>query len=257
MPTEIKIEGFIESSSVIQRRLILATDGFERSGKSHFALTMPGTVAVINLDTGTDELVRKFKKAGKSVLVPKDDFTFKPGGMKGDYEKLWNKVESCIMRCLDVKGLGGMFIDTGTQLSQLKRLAAFGKLTQVMPHHYAQPNEEFRALIRSIYDSEVNCVIAHKLKKKYVGSKKEPGKESWSGDYERDGMNDVGYLVQANVRNGFDPETKTFYLKVTDCRHNMDLAGVTIGTGGNGAGEACDFDMEPTFENVLEIVYAD
>jgi len=251
--SELKIDGFRSASSDVKHRLIISTEGLERSGKTNFGLTLPEPIAVLPLDNGTDEIVAKFKRAGKQILVPAETLDWEIGASKEEYLKLWGRVEKAFNRCLTTKGLRSLFIDTGTEMWELKRLAAFGKLTQVMPQHYMMVNEEFRKLIRAASDSNLNIVLSHKVKKRYVGQKAKAGqeqKESWDGTYERSGMNDVGFLVQMNLLHTFNYETHNFRLRIKDCRQNMDLAGTTIGID-----DDCDFQLEPTFQSLGQIVY--
>lgn len=235
MPTLVKIEGFTEAADEVKHRLIIASEGPERRGKTHFAFTMPGPLAILPFDTGTLEgLVHKFRQK-KQILVPKEDLSFEPGGgSKAEYEKIWKRVEVAYDKCLNTKGLRSMLIDTGSQIWELLRLARFGKLTQVMPHHYGPVNEEFRGFIRRAYDANINLTITHKVKKQYVGAK---DKESWNGKYERSGNGDIGFLSQVQLLHGRDMEEpdKPFWIKVLDCRQNADMAGETL------SGDMCDF----------------
>jgi hypothetical protein len=47
---------------------------------------------------------------------------------------------------------GLIVVDTRTKAWEIKTLASFEKLTQVMPHYYRKPNAEFRNLVRSSFD---------------------------------------------------------------------------------------------------------
>ena len=102
-------------------------------------------------------------------------------------------------------------------------MAAFGKLTQVMPHFYGPVNSELRDMIRKAYRGSKNLILLHKMKERYALSKKE-GKEVRTGDMERAGWSKVGYEVQAELRTYRD-EDGGFGIKVRNCRHRADLMG--------------------------------
>ena len=116
-------------------------------------------------------------------------------------------------------------------------MARFGKLSQVMPHQYGPVNAEWRRLIRKAYDSDVNLILLHKMKKKYVNDK-------WNGSYERSGFADIGFLAQCNAEVSRDAETGEFRCHVIDSRQNPDLANVDL------EGPMCNF------ETLLDLVFS-
>ena len=128
-----------------------------------------------------------------------------------------------------------LIIDTATEAWELCRLAEFGKLTQVMPHHYTTVNSEFKALIKAADENiRLNSIWIHKKKKEYkTGSS---GKDSWSGKWERAGFGDMAFLVDVNLEHFFQPQGATvsgpdgnpmvldegrFGIRVLDSRYNM------------------------------------
>jgi hypothetical protein len=107
-------------------------------------------------------------------------------------------------------------MDTATEAWELVRLARFGKLTQVMPMQYGPVNTEFRDMIKQVYKTDKNLILLHKVKKEYVDDK-------FTGELERAGFGDTGYLVQINLLLGWD-EDEGFSMYIRDCRQNMDIA---------------------------------
>ena len=112
-----------------------------------------------------------------------------------------------------------IIIDTATELWELMRLARFGKLSQVQPHHYGPVNAEFRDILRKAYDTDKNLILVHKQKPEYINDKR-------TGGVERAGFGDIPYIVQVNMVVGRDEDG--FYFQVRDCRPNEALAGVEM-----------------------------
>jgi len=231
MDKELSSLGFEEASNIIFPRLVMSISGLPKQGKTHFALTAPGDIALFNADIGLEGVVHKFTSRKK---IYQFDFSV-PGEQvqaKRDFDKLsqaWEKV-------IKNKKIRTVIADTETDIWELKRMASFGKLTQVMPHHYSIVNAEYRAFLKKIYSSpDTNLILLHKMKKTYVQNK--DGKDGWNGKYERAGFGDMGFLVQVNARVWRDEEDGDFHIYITDCRQNPDLAGEDL------FGPLCTFPM--------------
>jgi hypothetical protein len=120
------------------------------------------------------------------------------------------------------------------------RLAHFGKLTNIKPHHYVEVNSAFRKMVDAAYESEKNLIIISRLKKEFKDDK-------FTGEYERAGFGELGFLVQANLRMfrpvkrvGQEREYGEFSVRVLDCRQDASLAGEVY------EGAMCTFPMVAT-----------
>jgi len=224
------LAGFTEANSDEVLRLILNIEGQEKEGKTHFALTAPGPIALIDMDIGLEGVVSKFNKQKKIYVA---SFNYREATSPDEWEKMWIKMKTAFMDALASRDIRTLIADTGTEIWELLRMARFGKLAQVKPHHYAPVNAEFRDLIRKAYDSDKNLLLIHKQKKEYVN-------EQWSGNWERAGFGDVGYAVQANIISwritaldeqygkGREDRYRGFGITIRDCRQRAELAGAEI-----------------------------
>jgi hypothetical protein len=131
-----------------------------------------------------------------------------------DYKPLWLDLKHRLKEAWSL-GQGTVVMDTASEAHELSRLAAFGKLTQVMAHHYGPVNAEWRELIRLAYDSTMNTVLIHKLKPMYIENVR-------TKDYEVKGFGETGYLVQVNLTAHYGEE---FSMSVDNCRQNPKLNG--------------------------------
>lgn len=247
--------GFKRAGSPVAKRLITSIDGLEKQGKDHFGFTAPGPIGVISLDIGIDGVIQKFQDK-KEIWVA----DYRVGvGLTGSLKKptledmqavsdvcakVWAGIVKDYLDIMD-GGARSVIIDTGSELWEILRMARFGKLTQVMPHHYGPVNAEFREFIRAAYDrtrengypEDVNLIMLHKLKDEWRDGA--DGKGHRTGEYKRAGMSDAGFLVQVNAVAWRDPTElavpNCFHLTVTDCRQNPDMAGTDL------SGDLCTF----------------
>jgi len=223
--------GFTTERSTPKRRMLLSICGREKQGKTHFALTAPGPIALIDMDIGTEGVIEKF--ADKKIYY----LDFKPPEDRALAESDWDRLVEGYSAVLEHPEIRTLIWDTATEGWELLRMARFGKLSQVMPHAYGPVNAEWRRLIRKAYDADVNLILLHKMKRMYVNDK-------WNGKYERSGFSDIGFLAQCNAEVSRNAETGEFRCHVIDSRQNPDLAGMDL------EGPMC------TFETLLDLVFS-
>ena len=202
---------------------------------THFALTAPDPIFFINVDIGTEGVLDKFQAEGKRIYVY--DVRVPRTASKDYYVPMWENLKKIFEKVYQV-GAGSVAVDTDTEVYELARLAKFGKLTQVMPQHYTEVNNEYREILRLAYDSVMNSVFIHKMKPKYIGNAR-------TGEYEPSGFGDMAYQSQINVTmhredSESGPEFSAF---IEDCRHNPNVNGEWL------RGPMC------TFEFLLELVH--
>lgn len=221
--------GFVPSKDreLVHPRVIMSVSGLEKQGKTHFALTAPGPIAYVSTDIGHEGVVHKFRDKDIQILdverVEDDDDTAA--------EKEWDKFRKGYVGAMRDKAIRSIVVDTATEIWEVLRLARFGRLTQVMPYQYGPVNKEYRKLIRMAYDCDKNLILLHKMKAQYINDKR-------TGEYERAGFGDTGFLVQVNAvvwRYSAD-DGGEFAITIRDCRQNPDLMGMEF------EGDMCNFE---------------
>ena len=229
-------QGFSDDIVETKRRLIASLAGLEKVGKTHFSLTAPEPIIFFNVDIGTEGVVGKFQSGevtGKKKRILVYDVKVPAGAAKEAYAILWKDLKAKIEMAYQLN-MGTVVMDTATETHELSRLAHFGKLTQVMPHHYVQVNSEWRDLIRNAYVSDMNTIMIHKLKPKWVDNVR-------TKEYEVAGFNETRYLVQANlvakrtVEKG--EKMPKFSVLIEDCRQNPKVTGTNLNP------PMCNFDF--------------
>lgn len=214
---QAKKYGFVNAKDKKDKpRIILSISGLEKCGKTHFALTAPGPVAIFSTDTGEEGVVSKFEN--KDVWIMPLDKVNEDSAEQAPKE--YTRFHTAYIDMLRGDSVRTIIFDTATEIWEILRMARFGRLTQVMPYQYGPVNAEYRALIREAYNWDKNLILLHKMKPQYINDKK-------TGDYDRAGFGDTGFLVQVNTQvYRYSPEDGgEFAIHIKDCRQNADLAG--------------------------------
>lgn len=210
-------KGFTSAKDIeIAPRIIMSIEGLEKQGKTHFALTAPGPIAMFSTDIGEEGVVSKFKD--KDIWVMSIDKVDENSTEQAPKE--YARFKTAYTDVLRGKDVRTVVIDTATEIWEILRMARFGRLTQVMPYQYGPVNAEYRALIREAYTYDKNLILLHKMKPQYINDKR-------TGEYERAGFGDTGFLVQVNAQvYRYSPsDGGEFVIYVRDCRQNPDLTG--------------------------------
>jgi hypothetical protein len=226
--------------------ILMSVEGQQKCGKTELGLTMPGDLFILNLNWGLVGVYEKYVKAGKTLYVqdikipytkdlPGSPFTI----LATAATEQWRKAILALMEAVKDPSISSIFIDTGSELWDLLRVARLGKLTQVMPIQYASVNAEFRQLLQILLTCGKNVLISHKVKPEYVNDQK-------TNRFERAGFGDIGFDVQVSLvadrdlkKDGDDQ----FSLMFADCRANKDLAGTVL------RGTDCNF------MNIVKLIY--
>lgn len=226
--------------------ILLSVEGLQKTGKTEFGLSMPAPLFILNLNLGLEGVIEKHVESGMVIYektiqipytasLPGQGFTL----VATAAAETWKSAILTLMEALKDELVKSIFIDTGSELWDLLRIARLGKLTQVLPVQYASVNAEFRQLLQILLTSGRNVVLSHKVKPEYVNDQK-------TSRFERSGFGDVGFDVQAELRTNRDLKRDgddQFSIEVMDCRANKELKGVSL-SGKNAK-----------FLNVVQLIY--
>lgn len=231
--TASAIKGFVERKASTNRRIVLNVEGLEKKGKSTLGLSAPGPIALYDFDIGLEGVIEPWLEK-KKIYVPDESFRYRDATDINEWEQIWEAYKKSFLRAVACAHVRTIMLDTGTEAWELARLARFGKLTQVMPHHYGPVNAEFRDLYRKVYDTDKNLIILHKLKSKYVNDKR-------TDEFEMSGFGDTPYIAQVNVRvwrkSEDEDRSRPFGLTVLSCRQNAEIDGMEL------EGPMCNFQF--------------
>jgi hypothetical protein len=208
---------FALPGSSVYPRLVLSLDGLDKEGKTHYALmTTPTPVRVISNDTGTEIVAQKARAIGRDVKVmyidmpdPNPKVTAAKDVNVEDltqWKGEWERVQSVFAAIGRDKTVKTLVVDTASKLWNLCLLAHFGKMKKIPQHLRETPNSEFYKMLWDLYKSreDLNMILLHLMKKKYVPSTKPGVDAEWDGTYERQGWRDIGAFADLTVRAGWD-----------------------------------------------------
>jgi hypothetical protein len=224
--------GFVQASGPTIHRLIVSAEGQEKSGKNHFSFTAPEPIFMHSFDIGNEGVVQKFQ-AQKRIMIAEYELTVQPGEAEPREvaeaaDVVWEQFMANYRDGLASCGSGTTVIDTSSEAWELLRLSRFGKLTQVLPHHYGPVNKEMQGMVREGFSHNCNVIHLHKQKpvwENYIGTDgKEKGRKT--GEMGRVGFSDMPFLVQLNVecrRTDLDGGGSDFEIFIGDCRQNPSL----------------------------------
>lgn len=185
-----------------------------------------------------------------NILKPKLSFA----GLKDKThcEKNWDALKSLTMDVLKDPGCGPLIWDTGTFGWELLRMARFGKLAQVLPHHYGPVNTEFESIFYAAEEYNKIFIVVHKMGREYKVGK--DGKDSWTGRYERKGYSSMGFVANVALEH-YRTETGGFGVRVLQNKITPATDGAEL------EDELCSFGVlawkiwgEPVGEGIEEFV---
>ena len=213
-------------------RLIMSITGEQKTGKTHFALTSPGPIALFDLDIGTEGVIHKFA-GDKDIFAKKYLFDTVA---HAEQEKMWDQFVKDYQAALSSPQIKTIVIDTMSDVWEFIRLARFGKLTQIMPLRYVEVNSELRKMIRDAFTANKSLILLHKVREEYKNN-------NATGKMKLSGFSEAPYLVQLNLETFISEDYGGNAIRFIDSRHNPDLRGLELPAAGLD------------FSQILEMVY--
>lgn len=249
LPASFARDGFGYATQVRQtRRLMIGTDGEDNTGKTEFILSCPDPGIMVCLDRGYDAALdnatppptRRKRFAVKPINVP---LVF--GGSGADYDEYWKKFKSTWYTALANPDAVTVALDGDSDSWELQLLVEFGRLKQIHPLQYTDPNAIKRAMIARAHDTGKIIVCTHKVKPEYEDAFDAQGNpiiddkgknvQKRTGGFKRQGFKDMNYLFNIQLRHLYKPPTYSkvlkrdipgqFGIRLLRCKVNRSLEG--------------------------------
>jgi hypothetical protein len=216
-------------------RLVVSSDGGPDSGKTHFMLTAPRPLFILNVDYGLEGVMDSSRfnldrvevadyRLDKAMLTSK----MAQAAMARVAQQFVADYRSLLATHKQRITIG---LDTATEFWEIFRLADLGKLEQVPPMRYTRVNRLFKDLINEVYRTPHNLVLLHHTKDKYESRLTDEGKEvsvRVPGEIERMGFKGVEAAMQvvlAATRIKKPGKSPKYGFEVAKCRQRPAVEG--------------------------------
>lgn len=235
-------------ASLVRRTAFALVYGGTGTGRTTFALTAPGPIALLHDAEKVDGLISRAKAEGKVVR----DLSFRldlgaGSGILTNPQEIATRANAVFAQFRaafeDAKGWARtIVIDTDTAAWQLLRLARFGKMAQVKPHHYGPVNAEWISLFKYFRDQDAhNLIVISQMREQYRN-------DSPTGTMEPSGQKEMAYMADLVVQTHKDPMKGTFWGVIEKGWFNAAVEGTELpgelSTWGNVLGLVTDTDPE-------------
>ena len=216
--TTLDMSGLRVPAPELPPRIVAHIYGWEKTGKTHFALSGRKPAVLFNLDGGDEGVAEQFD--GVFVYdIPRvraaSSFGAPEGANQNAWMAQWQDMYAKLCAAYAAR-VGTVVIDTMTELYALGRLAHFGKLDQVMPQQYAKVYRDMEHIVQLAREQrDTTTVFISRMREDY-----ETKAERW------DGWKNTAYEAQVNVLTDRSPSG--FRARIESCRQNAAVMGMAI-----------------------------
>lgn len=210
---ELRSVPFKPATTDCRPRLVMALDGGPGSGRTHFALTAPRPLYIVELDLGGTEGI-----IDDATDLQIAQYGFIKNMDQNEAKKTLDAVENDILTARDEAR--SVLIDKAGMLWQLIRLAEFGRLAGVKQRNFEGVNTRMQGLLHAFVDSDTNLLLIHDMKDAYA-NEVVVGKK-------RDGFIGTDGIVRhaANFASNQGEDKTDFTATITRCTPNWGAVGM-------------------------------
>lgn len=202
----------------------MASAAIQKRGKSTWGFTMPKPLAYMQLDANYEHALKKARaeaakqKQGKDAIRHLSYFADPRADIKGANLAVWQKFIRDFEYC--VENFKSVLVDTTTELLDVRKLAEFGRNTQIMQIYYGGFYADLRWMVKHALQHNANVNFVHRMKKEYVN-------DSWNGGYELEGWRGIMYETQVYVEHQRSDEG-VFSTDIKECAQDALLNGMSL-----------------------------
>lgn len=237
MPSIFAQLGFVPTGAA-RKRLFLTSEGPTGAGKTHFIRTMPGPIALIDFDRGSEGVLER-DIYGNPIMRKSLEFAeFDEGGKTmtlAEHEQAkqtYQTFKYLVERLVSSGEVRTLAIDTGGAAYSLAQAARFGRIAQVgevPPALWTAMQAEYENIFLQAYDYGCNVIVTHRQGSKFKGL---------SGEKELKGYKQMEFLGQVHLVHqkkvvkvphptlaGLQVDQVELSIKVKKCRQRIALDG--------------------------------
>lgn len=212
-----------ESIVEAPKRVVAVSSALAKRGKTTWGFSMPKAakdgrkgLAYMGLDGNYEHALRKARELyGNDTIEHLRYFADPRSDIKAANTAVWERFVRDYEYC--VKRFRSVFVDTASELLDVRKLAEYGRNTQIMQMYYGGFYADLRWMVKLALDNDANVLFVHRAKKEYVN-------DTWKGDYELEGWRGIVYEAQVHVTHDRDDDGN-FTTTVVDCGQDAMLNG--------------------------------
>lgn len=236
--TSTKYAPAYEAITEAPQRVVMASAALQKRGKTTWGFTLPKPLAYLQLDANYEHALAKARKQYKKDDIRHLKYFADPRGdiranNQAQFERLVRDFDYC------VSNFRSVLIDTASELMDVRKLAEYGRTTQIPQIYYGPIYADFRWLVKRALDSNCNVLFIHRLKDEWKNGDR-------TGDYVMEGWKGVQFDAQLYVEHHRDAEG-TFVTNILECAQDAMLMGMTLSSA----------DDENDFPTLATRIYPD
>lgn len=185
---------------------------------------MPKPLAYLQLDANYEHALAKARKQYATKKQPDGGikhlryFADPRADIKGANGAVWERLIRDFE--YEVKNSRSVMVDTTSELLDVRKLAEFGRNTQILQIYYGGFYADLRWMVKHALDNNANVLFIHRMKKEYVN-------DSWAGSYELEGWRGIVYETQMYFEHDRD-ENGNFTTTIKECGQDANLNGMVL-----------------------------
>jgi hypothetical protein len=201
------------------QRIVMAAAALQKRGKTRWGFTMPKPLAYFQLDANYEHVLAWARKQyGKDKIRHIRYFADPRGDIRAANAAVFERLIKDFDYCVD--NFRSVLIDTSTELMDVRKIAEFGRNTQIPQIYYGSIYSDFRWMVKRALDSNCNVNFVHRLKDEWKAGDR-------TGEFVMDGWRGVQFDAQVYVEHQRDAEGE-FTTNILECAQNASLMGMTL-----------------------------
>lgn len=180
---------------------------------------MPRPLCYMQLDASGEYMLAEARERSKKKtdIQPLKYFADPRGDIRANNLKEWER----LIRDFEyaVRNFRSVLLDTATEALDVRKLAEYGRNTQIKSLWYGPIYSDFRWMVKEARKHDANVLFVHRVKDEYVN-------DARTGNDVLDGWQKIVYEAQVYIEHGRDENN--FTTTIMECEQNALVTGMTF-----------------------------
>ena len=197
----------------------MASAALQKRGKTTWGFTMPKPLLYLQLDANYEHALAKARKEyGKDAIRHLRYVVDPRGDMRANAAATWERFVKDF--AYGIRNFRSMLVDTASELMDVRKVAEWGRVTQIPQIYYGSIYADFRWFVKDALDSDCNVNFVHRLKDEWQNGDR-------TGKYVMEGWRGVQFDAQCYVEHERDTEGN-FVTTIIEAAQDAMLMGMTL-----------------------------